>query len=193
MAANHKFFNFYLILGNMLSAYVLIKICSCKYIGKLVGSIALIGLIFSGIIDFFPVYNDEVMTLQDIPANNVATWIKDNTPPDAIFLNSSYFFHPASIAGRKILLGWPYFSWSAGYNTDTRWSDMKTLYETTNPTLFCHLISKYHVSYISYQKPEVDNINPNITMLESQAEPVFTGQENTYFIYKLSTACYIRG
>ncbi|EKD67550.1 MAG: hypothetical protein ACD_48C00343G0003 [uncultured bacterium] len=193
MAANHKFFNFYLILGNMLSAYVLIKICSCKYIGKLVGSIALIGLIFSGIIDFFPVYNDEVMTLQDIPANNVATWIKDNTPPDAIFLNSSYFFHPASIAGRKILLGWPYFSWSAGYNTDTRWSDMKTLYETTNPTLFCHLISKYHVSYISYQKPEVDNIHPNITMLESQAEPVFTGQENTYFIYKLSTACYIRG
>jgi len=193
MAANHKFFNFYLILGNMLSAYVLIKICSCKYIGKLVGSIALIGLIFSGIIDFFPVYNDEVKTLQDIPANNVATWIKDNTPPDAIFLNSSYFFHPASIAGRKILLGWPYFSWSAGYNTDTRWSDMKTLYETTNPTLFCHLISKYHVSYISYQKPEVDNIHPNITMLESQAEPVFTGQENTYFIYKLSTACYIRG
>jgi hypothetical protein len=182
MAANHKFFNFFLLLGDMLTAYVLVRIFSVKYIGKLAGFICLVTLVFSGIIDFFPVYNDGYMTLRDMPKNEVATWIRDHTPQDAVFLNSSYFFHPASLAGRKVFQGWPYFAWSAGYNTNQRNQDLVLLYESTDTSVFCRLINLNHISYITYQEPfEISEIHFSLSTLASHATRVYTSQ--TYSIW----------
>ncbi len=190
MAANHKFFNFYLIIGNMLSAYTLILLWTQKWKEKLLGCMTKIlvlvcgvFLVLSGIIDFFPIANDPYMELVDIPNNEVATWIRDHTPPDAVILNSSYFFHPASIAGRKILLGWPYFPWSAGYNTNTRSKDMATLYETKETSLFCRLIQKYHISYITYQTPaDISDIQFSMENLASHTTRIYNDMAYSIWI-----------
>lgn len=189
MAANHKFFNFYLIVGNMLSAYVLVKIFSWKYIGTLVGSVGLAVLIFSGIIDFFPVYNDRYMTLQDLPANKIAMWIRDTTPPNAVFLNSSYFFHPASLAGRKIFQGWPYFTWSAGY-TENRVQIMKQIYESHNPLVFCPLLTKYNISYLTAENIQDDINLPIIDPMQftALAPPLYT--DGKLYIFSVSSLCH---
>jgi hypothetical protein len=188
MAANHKFFNFYLILGNMLTAYVIVRIFSLRNIGKLVGTIGLIGLIFSGIIDFFPVSNDGYMALIDIPKNEVATWIHDNTPPNAVFLNSSFFFHPASLAGRKIFQGWPYFTWSAGYSGD-RGAIMKTIYESHDPSIFCPLLRQNNISYLTVENTENDPNLPNIdpSYFSSLTIPLFT--HNAVSIFSTASLC----
>lgn len=189
MAANHKFFNFYLIMGNMLSAYVLVRIFSVKYIGKLAGVVGFVVLILSGIIDFFPVYNDRYMTLEDIPKNEAAVWIRDNTPEDAVFLNSSYFFHPASVAGRKIFQGWPYFTWSAGY-TGNRSQIMKTIYESSDPLIFCPLLITNNISYITAENITDDHNLPHIDPLRftTIAPPMYTN--GTLFIFSVSSLCY---
>lgn len=195
MAANHKFFNFFLILGNMLSAFGIIwlftiwkkRSAPLAYV-LVVVSVALLTL--SGIIDFFPIANDNKITLVDIPANEVATWIRDNTPADAVFLNSMYFFHPASIAGRKIVMGWPYFAWSAGYDTYSRAKDIKALYETQSITTFCNLVKKYRISFITYQEPsEMDDIQTNDAVLRTRAIPVYESPDNTYRIYTTIGIC----
>ena len=203
MAANHKFFNFYVLLGNMLSAYMIIKIWTVlkrisshiciRLLANLSIGVLMFTLIFSGIIDFFPVYNDGYMTLQDIPANKAATWIRDNTPPSAVFLNSSYFFHPASIAGRKIFMGWPYFTWSAGYISSDRYSVMKTVYESDNKSLFCPLLQENNISYIT-----VEHINndPNLPAIDvryftDNFIPVYSGvqDDRDYYIFSTSSLC----
>ncbi len=182
MAANHKFFNFYLLFGNMLSAYVLIRIFSLRYVGKIIGVLVFTGLIFSGIIDFFPIINDGYMTLPDIPKNKAALWIRDNTPHSALFLNSSYLFHPASLAGRKVFQGWPYFAWSAGYDTYQRGQDLFLLYKTTDPSAFCRVINRNHISYITYQEPpEISEIQYSESALASHAQRIYGDQ--TYSIW----------
>lgn len=191
MAGNHKFFNFYLIIGNMLSAYVLVRIFSLKHIGTLVGLVGVAGLIFSGIIDFFPVYNDGYMTLRDIPKNEVAAWIRDNTPKDAVFLNSSYFFHPASLAGRKIFQGWPYFTWSAGYNQN-RIPFLSEMYETRNPEERCTLLANSHISYVTVEDVTYDPNLPTIdlTYFLTHYTPVFLSADKRYAIFTTEALCH---
>jgi len=191
MAANHKFFNFYLILGNMLSAYLLVRVYTYRWKYKLLQFLSRICtficgffLIFSGIIDFFPIANDTHSVLQDIPQNEIAIWIQNNTPKNAVFLNSSYFFHPASIAGRKIFMGWPYFTWSAGYNSNTRAQEIKLLYETQNHIIFCTLIQKHHISYITYQTTnDISEIHFSKDILASHAKKIYQDSTDTYEIY----------
>ncbi len=158
-AANHKFFNFALIIGNLLSAYALVRIWSSlsssiifiKFISLIIVILLVFFSIFSGVIDFMVVVNDVKGPLADIPANKTAAWIAKNTPKDAVILNSSFLYHPASIAGRKIFLGWPYFAWSAGYNTYKRLSDMQKMYESTDRVALCAQLKANHISYITFQ------------------------------------------
>ncbi|MCX6791727.1 MAG: hypothetical protein NT149_01685 [Candidatus Gottesmanbacteria bacterium] len=193
MAANHKFFNFFLVFGSMLTAYVLvtfysaIKRPSTNFILRILGyeiiGVFIFFLVFSGIIDFFPIYNDGQMPFLDIPKNTVAAWIRNNTPADAVFLNSGYGFQPESIAGRKILHGWPYSTWSAGYDAQQRDKDMKTLFETTDTSVFCNLINLYHISYVSYQEPfDLPDIHASLSALASHARRVYTDEKFSIWI-----------
>lgn len=192
MAANHKFFNFYLILGNILSAYAIIKISnylSIRLLAYLFICLFSVILTLSGIIDFFPVYNDGYMTLQDIPKNEIATWIRDNTAPNAVFLNSSYFFHPASLAGRKIFQGWPYFSWSAGYNTNEKEYVLRQIFEQNNKQKTCEVLSQHHITYTMIEYPwALEGITLTNQLFQSH-QPIYTNSEKTVSIFKTISLC----
>src|SRR6185437_144375 len=139
MAENHKFFNYFMLVGNMLSAFVLIRIWNKNIFVKPLVVLAIFSLIVSGIIDFFPIYNDTQISLVDYPKNPDIQWIMHNTPSDAVFLNTSYLYNNASLAGRKIFLGWPYFPWSSGFDTDTQGKEMARMLTETNKTQACKL------------------------------------------------------
>ena len=246
MAANHKFFNFFMLFGNMLSAYVIVKISTWNGNMRLgtpverpqsrnlliqslynlkkifmwsddshkhlkverdedvgrgqthkirqtimicIVAIFVFFLTLSGIIELFPIINDSLIPLSDAPKNEIVQWILTQTPKDTVFLNSSYMYHPASLAGRKIFLGWPYFAWSAGYG-ENRMPIMKTMYESRDPAVFCPLFEKYHISYVTVE--EVHG-NPDLPTIElsyfrSLAEPVYT-LNNVYDIYTKDSLC----
>jgi hypothetical protein len=189
MAANHKFFNFYLIIGNMLSAYTLVFLWTHKWKEKMFGFVTKIlvlicgvFLVLSGIIDFFPVANDQHMELVDIPKNEIATWIRDNTPPNAIILNSSYFFNPASIAGRKIFEGWPYFAWSAGYDTDTHGKILKGLFSSQTKKSLCKTAEENSISYIMIENKPSNPDEPVISSYLLYQVPSIFHFQNTSII-----------
>ncbi|MFC1626883.1 hypothetical protein ACFL1P_01630 [Patescibacteria group bacterium] len=200
LAASHKFFNFALILGQMASSYFIIS-----YINKLKKipsrllriplygyiSIMLFLLTFSGIIDFFAVANDNRLPLADIGTNKTATWIATNTPSDAIILNSSYLFNPASIAGRKIFLGWPYFAWSAGHNTETRMEDMRIIYEVKNTETMCQMLRQYNIDYITVEPTNGNPDLPDIDILyfSRTYTPIFTNDSTQLTIYSTNNIC----
>ena len=198
-AANHKFFNFALIFGNMLSAYFLISLYTIvqkrfrhwSMTFTLTVTICVLSffLTLSGIIDFFVVANDHTLSLPDVKRNPVALWISKNTDPSAIILNSSYLYHPASIAGRSIFLGWPYFPWSSGYE-ENRMPIMKQMYEDANPATRCPILQKYHISYITVENvtgnPDLPTIRPHNFSLYT---PVYTSPQGNYFIYTSKELC----
>ena len=192
VAANHKFFNFALILGNIISAYVVWTIVSkIRTVLKYAALFVFVGILtLSGIIDFFVIRNDVKGAVADVTADERAAWIAQNTPKDAIFLNSSFLYHPASVAGRSIFLGWPYFPWSLGY-TGNRHELMRTMYESHDPKVFCPLLAEYSIDYVTVENTHND---PNLPVIDvnyfiSQFQPVYSSQDATYYIFTRQELC----
>ncbi len=198
LAASHKFFNFAFLLGQMASAYVLVwylnlmrkkpvflRIMSVIHVGILIWF-----LTFSGIIDLFVIANDRRLELTDIPANQVAAWFLENTPPHAVVLNSRYLYHPASLAGRSIFLGWPYFAWSAGYE-ENRMPIMDTMYESREPRVYCPLMDTYNISYITVEDTIHDENLPEIRIRDflEQYRPAYLSEDKKYAIFTRNEMC----
>lgn len=190
IAANHKFFNLFLILGNMFVAYAICLIWQKKIWGKMFASILIFFLILSGIIDFFAIKNDSFMTISDLPKNPDVAWIKGNTPPDAVFLNSSYLYHPASLAGRKIFLGWPYFAWSVGYDTNRRDRLMKKILDPTDLKTLCNLLSQNRIEYLVIEDLENNrDFEINFSFFEENFKKIYTNQKNKLKIFEVKPSC----
>ncbi len=191
-AANHKFFNFALILGQMLSAYALLAIIrrfpSICRICLFVGFVGLLTL--SGVIDFLVIASDVKGALPDIPANRTAAWIAQNTPKDAVFLNSSFLYHPASIAGRRIFLGWPYFAWSEGYDTDFRLKIMQEMYAASDPGSLCSSLAANHISFVTFQaRNAAEELSFHEDFYGRYFTQVFSDAREGFRIYSVGSSC----
>lgn len=188
MAENHKFFNFYLLFGSMLSAYVLVLLWKKSFYLKPLVIVLTFFLIFSGIIDFFPVANDGKLALADYPVNQDVKWIIQHTPPDAIILNTNYLYDIDSIAGRRIFLGWPYFPWSAGFDTTTRSNQIKQFFTLTDIPQLCNFLHSNKLEYVTLTTPTEDfPFNPQFW--QQHFTPVYTDPQTRVTIYKASDIC----
>jgi hypothetical protein len=200
-AANHKFFNFYLILGSMLTAYLIVffykNIIKVKNIGiRVVGGLCLIiltfSLMFSGIIDFFAVRNDGTSIWPDIKSQPLAHWFYLNTDPSSVVLTADYI-SPVSLSGRKIFIGWPYFSWSAGYDTNERINLKHKIFMSESVTEQCGLLRNNNLSYIvlAYPAEELD-FTPNYNIFLDHGTPAFKTSYGIveYTVYDTRSYCH---
>lgn len=187
MAANHKFFNYFMLIGNMFSAFVLVYMWKKNiYLKPLVVALFFF-LIFSGIIDFFPIYNDSKLILRD-SINPDVQWIRKNTPQNAVFLNTSYLYTPESLAGRKILIGWPYFAWSQGYDTFSRSSQIREALSSNNKLKICSFMEKNLVNYISTTTASEDFPFQN-AWFEKNLKAIYKNPTSNLIIYAKKDNC----
>src|SRR3989344_282090 len=189
IAANHKFFTIFIIFGNIFSAYALYRLWKIHFLGKFLFIPLFVIMILSGIIDFFPIKNDLYMKVVDYPKNEDTKWIVENTPKDALFLNASYFNNPASIAGRKIFLGWPYFPWSLGYDTYKRDALRKSLFGQDNLAYVCSIIREYDIDYIHTENRTGDDEFINHDFFERNFQKVYNNKETLFSIYSVKPTC----
>jgi len=184
ISANHKFFNYFMIVGNMFTAFVIINMWKKNLYLKTFSIVLIFFLMLSGIIDFFPIYNDSRIALADYPVNKNISWIMKNTEPNSVFLNTEYLYDDASMAGRKIFLGWPYFAWSQGYDTLSRDTLRKSLLNTDNLSYFCGNITKYKLNYVEINLNSQDT-KVNNNFFRNYFPKVYENNQDNYIIYAL--------
>lgn len=189
IAGNHKFFNVFLVVGNMFMAFLAIRLWKAGVLGKFLFFPLILLVTLSGIIDFFPVKNDVYMQLDDYPRNPDVKWIMENTPGDAVFLNSSYLYHPASLAGRKIFLGWPYFAWSLGHDTNSRSEEVRKLHSMATKQDFCKLLNEVGVNFFETQPTVETEFQVNFSLLGTEFVPVYTNSATRFTVYNVATNC----
>lgn len=193
MGSNHKFFNMFVIGANMFTAYALWKLWKVNLAAKLLVPLLLIPLTLSGIIDLFPIFNDGYLVAPDIPNNPTAQFIVKNTPPDSVFLNAEFINDPASLAGRKIFMGWPYFAWSAGYNTDIRLKEHQSLWNASNIHTFCDLANKHAISYAEFSLTRTDSLfTINTSFFHDNFPLIYNNDKDGTKIYELDETCLAR-
>ncbi len=199
-ATNHKFFNFVLLTGNMLSAYVLALfiresfrrhsvpvrfICSVSFV------LMILLTTLSGVIDFFAVVGDDIYLYPDVNNHPVSRWVKENTLPSARIMNRHYF-SPALLAGRKIYLGWQYFTWGAGYKIDERVETARNFFSSSSHELQCDLLKANRLDYILLEYPCSDfDITSTSDTLSVNGSPVYKTEYGgiNYSIYETKSYC----
>jgi len=152
--ANQKFFHIWVIIVNLFVAFALwrlwhLSLAGTTLAGKFAAIVTTLLIIPGGLIDFFPIHNtgwSEVAYKND----PLIDWLNKNTTPRDIFLTDRFVNHPILMAGRRILYGWPYYAWSAGYNAGKYDRLYTELFEDKDPWKVYHLLKENGISYVAY-------------------------------------------
>jgi hypothetical protein len=145
---NHKFFNIWLIFLNVGTAYLIWRFFACRWVGKGLGVALLVATSATGLLDIAPIFNDRPHEVADWQRTWVGRFVAEQTSPNEILATSYTVYHPAGLAGRAVLCGWPYFNWSAGYPVDPRLELTRRIFETRNRAERCALMRNLGVRYI---------------------------------------------
>ncbi len=78
----------------------------------------------------------------------ITLWIRDNATSQDTFLSSYYSLSNVVLGGAMLYYGWPYYAWSAGYDTPTRDEVVRTMYEADTPEELHALIVEHDIRYI---------------------------------------------
>jgi len=187
---NHKFFNFFLIIGQMFTAHLLAFFLSSRnWFFKLPALLLIFPLTLGGIVDFFPVKNDSLGYLNDVSSNPEAYFFARYTSPNSIVLNSYWFYHSASLAGRKVFNGYSYFTWSFGYNAGTREKLAVAIYAAPTRQAACRLLHLYNISYVELLDSPEGFIHPNWDLWKNQFTPIYRNEASKASIYSVSKSC----
>src|SRR5882724_11953076 len=152
--ANQKFIHIWVIIANLFVAFALwrlwhLSLGGTTLPGKFVATALFLLIIPGGVIDFFPIHNtgwSEVQYRND----PLIDWLKKNTKPRDIFLTDRFVTHPILMAGRRVLYGWPYYGWSAGYDASKHDKLYAELFEGKDPWKVYHLLKDNGIKYVVY-------------------------------------------
>lgn len=198
MINNHKFFNFFMIIGSMFSAHAVVCILKQykniqiqqlkKPLQAFVGAILIGCLTLSGIIDFFPIINDQQGAVSDTGANADVTYFANSVPQDAVVANTTWFYHPASLAGKSLYSGYTYFTWSYGYDQMQREASLTSIYQSQTRKQACMYLRAYNVSHVELsQKPE-QYLRPNYSLWNTLT-PDYVNTKTGITVYRTQTIC----
>ena len=181
MVNNHKFFNFFLIVGGTYTAFLLTRIKPLLILLPL--------LVLGGIVDFFPVLNDNYGSISDYPVNPNVKFFVEQTAPNSVVLNSWWLDHPASVAGRKIYQGYPYFTWSYGYDQSTREKNALQIYRASSKSAACKLLRLRGISYVELNNHPEAFIQPNFSLWRTQFVSIYSNPASGVNVYSVSQNC----
>lgn len=188
---NHKLVNMFIIGLNIVVAPVLVKTFQKSLFHKLLVVILFFFLILGGIVDFFPIYNDYEGGIEDYQKSDIGTYIKNNTPPKAVFLPTTPFYNPASLVGRKIYFDYGYFNFSMGYDDHQRREIYEEIMSPDNTSQkLCALLKQNNLDYIliSPGTGSVSTTNPWDSFLVKNYQAEYTSKDN-FKLYNVNAIC----
>lgn len=188
MFNNHKLLNFMVIFVYMYSALVVVRLVKIKPLVPL-AVLLTCALTLSGVIDFFATKNDHYLVLNDIQADPDAAFFLTSTRPTDVVLNSNWFFHPASLAGRSIFSGYTYFTWSHGYDQSTREQQLIQIYRAPNKPTACQLLQSRGLSFVELKQDPEDYIKPNWQLWQQDFIPAYHNPQTGLKIYSVAQNC----
>ena len=107
-------------------------------------------LVATGVFDYYIVYkrNNPAYALTYSQEDALTLWVKENADTDDIILSSWYHLHPVVLGGGMLYYGWPYYAWSAGYDTAYRESMVIQMYEAESSEELDSLVKQENIRYI---------------------------------------------
>ncbi|HXJ49039.1 MAG TPA: hypothetical protein VNF91_07720 [Candidatus Acidoferrum sp.] len=154
---NTKFFVFWALLGSILVAGVLAHLFKRGPGSALAASALLVLLGLSGALDLTRASDYSVSAVQftDTGGLQVADWVRTHTSPTALFVVADEHNSPIpTLAGRRVLIGYPGWLWTYGMPDFTQKGDDETRILKGDPAAL-ELVGRYGVDYVMIGPQEI--------------------------------------
>ena len=83
--------------------------------------------------------------------SSLTDWLSANLKKDDLILTPEYTMNDVTMSGVMIYCGWPYYAWSAGYDTYYRAGQAQIIYSTTDKELLESTVAREKITYILYE------------------------------------------
>lgn len=125
-----------------------------KWQGRILAAVFTVCLTITGIYDFVIIVRDNGPGHRvTVNTNSSLTdWLAQNLDSRDLILTPEYSISEVTMAGVMMYLGWPYYAWSAGYDTYDRAEKAKEIYTSQEPERVKSLVRQEGITYILFEE-----------------------------------------
>ena len=80
--------------------------------------------------------------------DKLTLWVKENSDSKDIWLTEMISIDEAVMGGAMLYYGWPYYAWSAGYDTNAREAVVAEIFATPDEGRLKELVEREGISFI---------------------------------------------
>ena len=153
IAVNHKYIMIAYAFLAIFWSFAVLKLFQRKIGGKIVAVLLAIALSITGIYDFVVILkdNDSGHRVTVNMRSEVTEWLAEHLDHNDLILTPEYSINEVTMSGVMMYMGWPYYAWSAGYDTYDRAAKAKEIYSSTDEAAIKKLVKQEKITYILYE------------------------------------------
>ena len=153
----------------------------------LVAAVLIIALTATGVYDFAIICRDngDNRSLTVNLESDVTAFLTEHTTEKDLLLTPEYSMNEVTLSGRMLYLGWPYYAWSAGYDTDARLRKADIMYGTYDSAKLQETARQEGITYILYEDGmTLDGCEPHEDTIAKTFPLVYTSEDGRIRIYR---------
>ena len=186
---NHKYIMISYAFLAIFWAWAVCSLWTWKIPGKILAVLLAVCLSATGIYDF------AVIVKGNGPGRRVAVnmnsdltkWLEENMKKNDLFLTPEYSMNEVTMSGVMLYCGWPYYAWSAGYDTNYRAAQAVTIYTTTDSEELKRVVKQEKITYILFEEgSEFEQQQCVEDTIAATYEKVYETEDGRIRIYKTS-------
>lgn len=186
---NHKYIMIsYAFLG-ILWAWAVCSLWRGKVIKKILAVVLAVCLTVTGVYDFVVIlkgngYGHRIAINMN---SELTAWLAENLDKNDLLLTPEYSINEVTMSGVMLYCGWPYYAWSAGYDTYYRAAQAVTIYTTSDSELLKNLVKQEKITYILYEEDsQFEGQDCREDVIAENYELVYENPGGSIRIYKTS-------
>ena len=155
--------------------------------GKITAVVLSLCLTVTGIYDFAIILrgNGPGRRVSVKAESGVTDWLSENLGKNDLLLTPQYSMNEVTMSGVMMYCGWPYYAWSAGYDTNYRAAQAVTIYTTADREELKETVEKERITYILFEEGmEFEQRECREDVIRSVYPEVFESEDRRIRIYE---------
>lgn len=158
-----------------------------KCAGRAAAAFLCICLSATGIYDYVIILrdNDSAHRMTVNMESSLTDWLSANLKKNDLLLTPEYTMNEVTMSGAMLYCGWPYYAWSAGYDTGYRAGQAVLMYTTDDPELLKATVKQEKITYILFEEDmEFEQQECREDIIRETYPLVYTSEDGRIRIYE---------
>ena len=158
-----------------------------KWAGRAAAAFLCICLSATGIYDYVIILrdNDSAHRMTVNMESSLTDWLSANLKKNDLLLTPEYTMNEVTMSGAMLYCGWPYYAWSAGYDTGYRAGQAVLMYTTDDPEVLKAAVEQEKITYILFEEDmEFEQQECREDIIRETYPLVYTSEDGRIRIYE---------